>query len=68
MSIIDEQTGLLSATPSELAQDVRRLRQDESLRARLGEAAKRHAGQQFDAPAVVARVEQLYLQLLERAT
>ena len=66
--IIDEQTGLLSATPSELAQDVRRLRQDESLRARLGEAAKRHAGQQFDAPAVVARVEQLYLQLLERAT
>jgi glycogen(starch) synthase len=66
--IIDEQTGLLSVTPSELAQDVRRLRQDESLRARLGEAATRHAGQQFDAPAVVARVEQLYLQLLERAT
>jgi uncharacterized protein (DUF2345 family) len=52
----------------ELAQDVRRLRQDESLRARLGDAATRHAGQQFDAPAVVARVEQLYLQLLERAT
>ena len=66
--IIDEQTGLLSATPSELARDVRRLRQDESLRSRLGEAAQRHAGQQFDAPAVVARVEQLYLQLLERAT
>ena len=66
--IIDEQTGLLSATPSELAQDVRRLRQDESLRSRLGEAARRHAGQQVDAPAVVARVEQLYLQLLERAT
>jgi glycogen(starch) synthase len=66
--IIDEQTGLLSVTPLELAQDVRRLRQDESLRARLGEAATRHAGQQFDAPAVVARVEQLYLQLLERAT
>jgi glycogen(starch) synthase len=66
--IIDEQTGLLSVTPSELAQDVRRLRQDEPLRARLGEAATRHAGQQFDAPAVVARVEQLYLQLLERAT
>ena len=66
--IIDEQTGLLSVTPSELAQDVRRLRQDASLRARLGEAAERHAGQQFDAPAVVARVEQLYLQLLERAT
>ena len=66
--IIDEQTGLLSVTPLELAQDVRRLRQDESLRARLGDAATRHAGQQFDAPAVVARVEQLYLQLLERAT
>ena len=65
--IIDEQTGLLSATASELAQDVRRLRHDEKLRSRLGEAAKQHAERQFDAPAVVARIEQLYLQLLERA-
>ena len=63
----DERTGLLSETPSELAQDVSRLRQDNALRSRLGEAAKQHAEAQFDSPAVVARVEQLYLQLLGRA-
>ena len=63
----DERTGLLSETPSELAQDVRRLRQDDALRARLGDAAKQHAEARFDSPAVVARVEQLYLQLLGRA-
>ena len=65
--VIDEQTGLLSLTPSELASDVRRLRRDDGLRARLGEAATRHAETRFDAPAVVARVEALYLRLLERA-
>jgi glycosyltransferase involved in cell wall biosynthesis len=64
--VIDENTGLLSRTPSALAQDVRRLRHDEALRSRLGEAAKRHAEARFDSPAVVARVEQLYLQLLGR--
>jgi glycosyltransferase involved in cell wall biosynthesis len=65
--VSDERTGLLSQTPSELAQDVRRLRQDDALRARLGEAAKRHVEARFDSPAVVAQVEQLYLQLLGRA-
>jgi starch synthase len=65
--VLDERTGLLSATASELAQDVRRLRQDEALRSRLGEAAKQHAERYFDALAVVARIEQVYLQLLERA-
>jgi glycosyltransferase involved in cell wall biosynthesis len=62
----DENTGLLSQTPAELAQDVRRLRHDESLRSRLGAAAKFRAEARFDSPAVVAQVEQLYLQLLGR--
>ena len=64
--VINGKTGLLSVTASGLAKDVRRLRENEALRSRLGEAAKRHAEAQFDAPAVVERVEQLYLQLLER--
>src|SRR6185503_15165415 len=41
--VVDEQTGLLSATPGELADDIRRLRHDPELRARLGTAAKVHA-------------------------
>jgi glycosyltransferase involved in cell wall biosynthesis len=61
--IIDEQTGLLSATPDELADDVRRLRADAGLRARLGGAARVHAEERFDAPAVVARIEALYVEL-----
>jgi glycosyltransferase involved in cell wall biosynthesis len=59
--VIDEQTGLLSTTPEQLAEDVRRLRADAELRARLGAAARTHAESRFDAPAVVARLEQLYL-------
>ena len=66
--VVDEQTGLLSSTPEELAVDVQRLRADEGLRLRLGAAARRHAEARFDAPAVVARIEQLYLDVLkERA-
>jgi len=56
-------TGLLSASPGQLAADVRRLRQDEALRRRLGEAAQRKMEREFDAAAVVARVEQLYAEL-----
>jgi glycosyltransferase involved in cell wall biosynthesis len=59
----DEITGLLSSSPEELAADVRRLRQDAALRARLGEAAKRKAEREFDAAAVVARIEALYMEL-----
>ena len=44
-----------------LAEDVKRLRADAELRARLGAAARTHAEARFDAPAVVARLEQLYL-------
>jgi glycogen(starch) synthase len=56
-------TGLLSSTPEGLADDVRRLRGDEALRQRLGDAARRKVEREFDAAAVVARVEQLYEEL-----
>ena len=59
-------TGLLSTSPEGLASDVRRLRQDAALRLRLGEAAKRKMEREFDAGAVVARIEQLYVDLARR--
>jgi glycogen(starch) synthase len=62
--IADEQTGLLSDTPDELAEDVRRLREDRALRDRLSSAARARAAERFDAPAVVARMESLYRDLL----
>ncbi len=62
--ILDEQTGLLSATAGELADDVRRLRADGALRARLGAAARIHVERRFDAPAVLGRIEALYNDLL----
>jgi glycogen synthase len=62
--IADEETGLLSGTPDELADDVRRLRGDGELRARLGAAARKRAEACFDAPAVVERIHRLYLELL----
>jgi glycosyltransferase involved in cell wall biosynthesis len=62
--IVNGQTGLLSTTPDGLAEDVRRLREDADLRARLSAAARVHAEERFDAPAVVARIEALYLELV----
>lgn len=62
--ITHERTGLLSPTAEALADDVRRLRADEALRRRLGGAAREHAARSFDAPAVVARVEGIYRDLL----
>ena len=56
-------TGLLSTSPEGLAADVRRLVGDPELRARLGAGARRKVEQQFDAPAVVERIEHLYLEL-----
>lgn len=53
-------TGLLSTSPDGLAADVRRLAADPALRARLGEAARRKVEREFDAPAVVERIESLY--------
>ncbi len=64
--IVDEQTGLLSTTPDGLAEDVRRLRADADLRARLSAAARVHAEERFDAPSVVSRIETLYLELRSR--
>jgi glycosyltransferase involved in cell wall biosynthesis len=64
--VIHGQTGLLSTTPEALADDVRRLRADPELRARLGTAARAHAEEKFDVSTVVPRVERLYLDLLER--
>jgi glycosyltransferase involved in cell wall biosynthesis len=63
--VIDERTGLLSATPSELAEDVTRLRGDTGLRQRLAGAARAHAEQRFDADGVVRRIEQVYADLLQ---
>jgi glycogen synthase len=58
--ITDEETGLLSASPVELAGDVARLASDAMLRQRLGAAAARRAESRFDIPVVVGRMEQLY--------
>jgi len=57
-------TGLLSATPEALAEDVRRLRHDRPLRKTLAEAARRKVEREFDAPAVVGRIEALYESLV----
>jgi glycosyltransferase involved in cell wall biosynthesis len=64
--VVHERTGLLSDTPEALADDVRRLRHDEPLRARLGSAARVHATETFDASVVVPRIERLYSELMEK--
>jgi glycogen(starch) synthase len=64
--VSDEETGLLSDTPEELAEDVRRLRHDEPLRRRLAAAAMARADERFDAASITERVEQLYRELIER--
>jgi len=56
----DEITGLLSSSPSELAEDVRRIRHGEVLRQRLGAAAARRTAEKFDAASIGARMEALY--------
>jgi glycogen synthase len=61
-------TGLLSRTPVELARDVKRLRQDPVLRRRLGDAARRKVERDFEADAVVARIEALYNDLRSGAS
>ena len=62
--IEDEQTGLLSLSPEELADDVHRLRADDGLRRRLGAAASARALERFDAAATIARIDRLYRELL----
>lgn len=56
-------TGLLSTSPSGLADDVRRLRHDAALRHSLAGAARAKIQREFDADAVVARVEAVYRSL-----
>jgi glycosyltransferase involved in cell wall biosynthesis len=62
--VIHEHTGLLSDTAQALARDVARLTADRQLAARLGEGARLHVERTFDAPAVIARVEQLYTDVI----
>jgi glycosyltransferase involved in cell wall biosynthesis len=64
--VLNGQTGLLSHSFEELADDIRRLRDDAELRSRLGAAARTHAETHFDASAVLPRIEQLYQDLLQR--
>ena len=59
-------TGLLSGSPEALAEDVRVLRRDEALRRTLGEAARRKVEREFDAAAVVSRIEALYQEVVKR--
>jgi len=62
--ISHEETGLLSESPEELADDVRRLRGDEDLRRRLGAAAIARAVDRFDAAATLRRIDALYRELV----
>src|SRR3954451_889856 len=61
------ETGLLSRTLEEFAADIRRLRDDPDLRARLGAAARARAFTAFDSSVVIPRIERLYRDLLGRA-
>jgi glycosyltransferase involved in cell wall biosynthesis len=65
--LADGRTALLSTSPHELARHVAQLVADAALRERLGNAARAHVQAHFDAPAVVARVEALYRDLLARS-
>ena len=65
--VLDRQTGLLSRSFDELADDIRRLRDDADLRRRLGAAAQIHAETYFDVSVVLPRIERLYHDLLRRA-
>jgi glycosyltransferase involved in cell wall biosynthesis len=62
--VVHRETGLLSSSADALAEDVCRLRGDEALRTRLGAAAKERAEKLFDAEGVIARVEELYVDLI----
>ena len=61
------ETGLLSSTPEALADDVRRLVDDEPLRRQLGAAASADTERTFDTRAVVQAIEALYFDLLKSA-
>ena len=60
-------TGLLSASPAGLAEDIRRLRHDASLRKSLADAARRKVEREFASASVVQRIEALYRELIDAA-
>jgi glycosyltransferase involved in cell wall biosynthesis len=64
--VVHGTTGLLSATPSALAADLARLVADRALAAQLGRQAQAHVEATFNAPAVLARIEQLYRDVIAR--
>jgi glycosyltransferase involved in cell wall biosynthesis len=66
--VVDKQTGLLSSSFEDIADDVRRLREDEELRRRLGDGARRHVLERFDTSVVIPRLERLYHDLLGSRT
>jgi glycosyltransferase involved in cell wall biosynthesis len=61
--IIHEETGLLARTAEELGDAVARLRHDDGLRGRLGEAARRRVERTFDSTVVIRQIEDLYGEL-----
>ena len=66
--IIDGQTGLLvpPENPDALAEAIRRLLSDATLAARMGQAARRRAEQEFSIEKMVRRNEELYDRFLKR--
>ena len=64
--VVHGQTGLLSDSAQGLARDVARLASDRPLASQMGEAARLHVERTFDAPAVIARVEQVYTDVVAR--
>ena len=62
--ITHDQSGLLSTSVAELAEDVARLVRDPQLRARLGKGAARTAAARFDTRVVIDRMEALYQSLV----
>ncbi len=59
------ETGLLSATSSQLAADLGRLATDRALATTLGSAARAWAERTFDTSVVVSRIERLYCELTQ---
>jgi glycogen(starch) synthase len=59
-------TGLLSDDPDGFARDLRTLADDETLRRSLGNAARADVRARFASTAVVARIEDVYHQVLRR--
>jgi glycosyltransferase involved in cell wall biosynthesis len=62
----DRETGLLASDADGFARDLRTLAADPELRSTLGQAARTDVHARFAATSVVARIEQVYRQLLGR--